>query len=418
MTAPVTETCSERIPLAQFSHAKLKVNKDGTACKPPVFTHFRSSETTKDSRKRNKQYLVATTDEKMEYVGQNFGPTASRSDSMCKYMVGVVDKKTNKIKVYDAQIYHLQPWIFLKESLKEDAQDVPDKKDLSFIEKNDMLTEAFGSARKQRAMESRHRNKVASEALEHSLKKAMEEAGSLPNTPTKSQEASETLDILPKCNKDAIRPEEVYLLKDIISQSIMFSLKNASEFLTSATQKEIAEWKGKEKYSAYVLTQAQALTGTGEKRKENGARLLYLMYLIHMHCLKPFQCRKGIPFISGTPDAVRTHLLNEFTVESISPDSQKTLRNLSGKMRDKLALYIILIALHIENFRVNLSQLQKELHLGSNKMQTLVRSLGCKIVKLTVGKGGTSTNQLMAQLSIPLIFPSAFKAKPKFGGRR
>ncbi|XP_033097611.1 DNA-directed RNA polymerase I subunit RPA49-like isoform X2 [Anneissia japonica] len=350
---------------AQFSHAKLKVTEDGSPSKPPTFTRYRSSET-KDPRKRNKQCLVATAEGEMEYIGQNFGPTASRSDSMCKYMVGVVDKTTNKIKVYDGQLFHLQPWIFLKESLNEGDEDVTDKKDLSFAEKSDMLTEAFGSARKQRAMESRIRNKVATDALEHSLRKAMEEAGSQPNTPTKLP-AQETSDIIPACNRNATRPEEAYHMEDIISPSIMLSLKGACEFLTTATQNQIAEWKTNETYSPYVLSQLQVLTGTTEKRKERASQLLYMMYLIHMHCLKPFACRKGIPFMKGTPDAVKKHLLNEFTVEAMSPDGKKTLRNLSSKMRDKLALHMILIALYIDNFRVNLSLLQKELHLGSTK---------------------------------------------------
>lgn len=47
----------------------------------------------------------------------------------------------------------------------------------------DRLTEAFGSSRKQRAMESRLKNKVGTEALETSAAKALTHAANTPLLP-------------------------------------------------------------------------------------------------------------------------------------------------------------------------------------------------------------------------------------------
>ena len=47
----------------------------------------------------------------------------------------------------------------------------------------DRLTEAFGSSRKQRAMESRLRSKIGSEALESVAAQAISHAGIIPDAP-------------------------------------------------------------------------------------------------------------------------------------------------------------------------------------------------------------------------------------------
>ncbi len=64
-------------------------------------------------------------------------PSVSMNFSNCwfviacdRYLVGILDKKTNKMKVYDSQYYQLRPW------LHNDSQDQTDQaSEQTYIEK-------------------------------------------------------------------------------------------------------------------------------------------------------------------------------------------------------------------------------------------------------------------------------------------
>jgi len=89
--------------VAGFSNGRLKVDQTDDV----RFGYFCNSGSSKFAR-RHEKMLIAETD-RARYVGRNFGPDAISAPSVCRYMLGVYDKQTNKLRLLDAAMFHLRP---------------------------------------------------------------------------------------------------------------------------------------------------------------------------------------------------------------------------------------------------------------------------------------------------------------------
>uniref|UniRef100_A0A8C0VBH0 Uncharacterized protein n=1 Tax=Cyanistes caeruleus TaxID=156563 RepID=A0A8C0VBH0_CYACU len=47
--------------------------------------------------------------ERLCYVGQNFGNEVLKCNSLCRYFIGVLDKNSGQMEVYNAEIFNMQP---------------------------------------------------------------------------------------------------------------------------------------------------------------------------------------------------------------------------------------------------------------------------------------------------------------------
>uniref|UniRef100_A0A8C5TTT7 Uncharacterized protein n=1 Tax=Malurus cyaneus samueli TaxID=2593467 RepID=A0A8C5TTT7_9PASS len=59
-------------------------------------------------QKRHRRILVSET-ERLCYVGHNFGSEVMKCNSLCRYFVGVLDKNSGQMEVYNAEIFNMQP---------------------------------------------------------------------------------------------------------------------------------------------------------------------------------------------------------------------------------------------------------------------------------------------------------------------
>uniref|UniRef100_A0A3Q0RWW6 RNA polymerase I subunit E n=1 Tax=Amphilophus citrinellus TaxID=61819 RepID=A0A3Q0RWW6_AMPCI len=73
------------------------------------FSMFKSAEES-NPRKKSRRILVAETD-RLSYVGQNFGVGSMKCNNLCKYYVGVLNKRTMTMEVHNAQLFNMQPVI-------------------------------------------------------------------------------------------------------------------------------------------------------------------------------------------------------------------------------------------------------------------------------------------------------------------
>ncbi|XP_030829811.1 DNA-directed RNA polymerase I subunit RPA49 isoform X2 [Strongylocentrotus purpuratus] len=313
----------------------------------------------------------------MQYVGQNYGDQASKANSMCKYMVGVFDKKTGKMKVYNAQLLELHPWLGKKVE-KEDQID--EAKDLSLAEKKDRLTEAFGSSRKQRAMESRLKNKVGTEALETSAAKALTHAA---NTPSLPLDFEMDTSLLPPCDRSAKRPQGVYKLEDIISARHKKALQVQTEELLLGVKTQADEWKKTKKFPQYVLDHLPALSREPETERcvTQATNLIFITFLMQLHVAKPKELKTCL---KSAPPGVKTHLYETFTQVTPSPDGKSEKRLLSKSCKDKLLSYILVLAQLIDSFHTDIASLTKDLNISVKKLLTHARVVGCKIASQTI----------------------------------
>uniref|UniRef100_A0A673GEK4 DNA-directed RNA polymerase I subunit RPA49-like n=1 Tax=Sinocyclocheilus rhinocerous TaxID=307959 RepID=A0A673GEK4_9TELE len=61
-------------------------------------------------RKKTRRIVVAESD-RLPYVGSNFGSGSLQCNNLCRCFVGVLDKRTMKMKVHNAQLFNMLPVI-------------------------------------------------------------------------------------------------------------------------------------------------------------------------------------------------------------------------------------------------------------------------------------------------------------------
>ncbi|TEA36268.1 hypothetical protein DBR06_SOUSAS18910037, partial [Sousa chinensis] len=100
-----------------------------------------------------------------------FGTGALKCNTLCRYFVGILNKISGQMDVYDAELFNMQP-LYSDESVQ--SQSTLESHTKSFREKMDSCIEAFGTTKQKRALNSRRMNKVGSECLNSAVAKAAE----------------------------------------------------------------------------------------------------------------------------------------------------------------------------------------------------------------------------------------------------
>ncbi|XP_014667097.1 PREDICTED: DNA-directed RNA polymerase I subunit RPA49-like isoform X2 [Priapulus caudatus] len=391
-------SCSP-ILLASFSNGKLRYDKSGICKKPPAFGYFKS--TSQEKGVKRKRQLVAETD-RTQYIGINESDGAYKELELSRCYVGVVDTKTRKMQVYEADNFKMNPY-FLE---KRDDEEVEEKKKESYQELKDNLIAEFGSKKSKRVMEARHRNKVGAEVLEKSITNAVEDVlaggGGILHD---AQHVGGASDALPPCNKEATKPQDVYQLSDILTETDLDSLRSRMLEFKNASSQQIAEWRKSESYSGFILTHLEKLPLVEKPREERAGLLVYMHWLTSLHNLKAADVKKRtIPLPPGIPKLIMTRLINTFTITGTTDGTNsRSIRGMPARLKDKLALQIIVLALHISGFILDLADIAKVLKIGQKRILGYVQALGCKVV---TSKAVGSTGSKSASLELPLVFPT------------
>ncbi|XP_020604123.1 DNA-directed RNA polymerase I subunit RPA49-like [Orbicella faveolata] len=354
-----------------------------------------------DQRKKQRRTVIAETEE-MEYIGQNFGQF-SRSSGLCKYVLGVYDKKTEVMKMYDTEMITLQPQILGTAGANQE-EDAPDSKlDLSFMEKNDLLTEAFGSNRKKRAMASRHRNKVDKNELNETVSDVLESLAKGPMDTTDG--GDEQHPYLPPFNINAITATDVYKLDDIITPLEYEALQPASLEIKNANKQKINEWRKKERFPEYVLQHLDRMSvNSSQGLHQSCCCLLYLSYMMTMYGLTNKDLKKKDP-LPRMPRVIKERLLSMFSLE------KEEAREVPRRLKDKLVSYILVLALMIDEFSLDCTVIVRDLKLPMPRLIKHLRAVGCVITSSNVQRkrkledsNGISSKTAVLQVPLPPNF--------------
>ena len=362
--------------------------------------------------KQHEKILVAETDE-ARYVGRNFGPDAINAPTVCRYMLGVRDKQTNKVRLVDATMLHLRP--SMEDSDDEDKGDEVEQTnedDLTYVEKHARLTEEFGTAKGKRLIEARMRNKVKSQSLETVIASAMKDSAAVLSTGGQSG-SSDSPAAIPPHNRDATQPEDVYVLDDLITPAEMVALMGPASVFVSATFDNVNEWLENGTYPGYVMHQLSMLPVQGSLRQHRSAILLYWTYL---HRLL-HECNKQTndsSLLTDVPTVIRRSLFDRFT-QMFGGKHGKSIRKMPARKKDLLRSYMLVLCLILEEFSLDFTALQRDLDVSLPQLEKCFQALGCKTSRHTSKAAtGQTTKSFKASLVVPLTFP-AYKAR---AGRR
>ncbi|XP_066112831.1 DNA-directed RNA polymerase I subunit RPA49 isoform X1 [Saccopteryx bilineata] len=359
---------------ARFSNGKLQ-NPSNIH-----FTLYKSNDST-NPRKRRHRILAAETD-RLSYVGNNFGSAALKCNNMCRHFVGILNKTSGQMEVYDAEVFNMQP-LFADEPIESELPLESESK--TFREKMDFCIEAFGTTKQKRALNSRRMNKVGNESLNHAVAKAAERIiGTKGVTALVSDAIHDTLQddslCLPPCHADAARPEDVYKFEDILSPAEYEALWSPSEAFRNVTSEEILKMTEENSHCCFVIEALKSLPSNEESRDHQARCIWFLDTLIKFRSQKVIKRKSALR--PGVPHIINTKLLKHFTCLTYNNGS---LRNfISDSMKAKIIAYVIILALHINDFQIDLTVLQRDLKLSERRMMEIAKALRLKISKRKV----------------------------------
>lgn len=359
------------------------------------FAMYRSKDIN-NPRKKHRRTLNSET-ERLSYVGNNFGSGALKCNSLCRYFVGVLDKNSGSMEVYNAELFKMHPLIsdyVADESLSEYLSK-------SYREKVDLCIEAFGTTKQKRALNSRRMNEVGKEVLNKAVIKAAEDVIETKGVDALVSDAAEDAKadvslILPPCHEDADKPEDVYRFEDLISPAEYEALQAPAVVFTNITSAEIAKMTEEKSYCSFVLDELKSMP-LDEKSRDHKARCLWFLdNLIKMSLQRVV--KKKCPMGPDCPHIISSKLVKAFTV--LSYGNGRIHNQVSASMKTKIAAHAIALALHINNFETDLTILQRDLKLRESRVLDIAKAMRLKIIK-SKGLLGLDEHKL-GILTVPL----------------
>ncbi|CAF0752735.1 unnamed protein product [Rotaria sordida] len=269
------------------------------------------------------------------------------------------------------------------------------------------LDEKFGTEKKRRSVHSKKRNTIEVNVLETAVSAAREQV-----LQTSNEQLNETIInnnissynddeqmAIPKPNYDAQKPEDTFILDDILNENDLLLLHDKCSQIVDATKDDIQRWSKEGTYTSFVCDQMKKLPTNHAERVKYASKVLYLHYLIAFFKRSIFKRLSGKPFPDDAPRSLQDKALRIYAIANINERTRKQDNTVPPRLRLKLTAHICILALYICRFTVDIDNLR--LSLGSSiavsKLQDIFTELGCRIIKVA------HTN--VATLEIPINKP-------------
>eukprot|EP00656_Telonema_subtile_P003379 TRINITY_DN11545_c0_g2_i2.p1 TRINITY_DN11545_c0_g2~~TRINITY_DN11545_c0_g2_i2.p1 ORF type:complete len:399 (-),score=117.56 TRINITY_DN11545_c0_g2_i2:170-1366(-) len=344
---------------------------------------------------------------RMEYVGRQTNNGASG----CKYLLGVLNRGTNKLKLVEPGPVLPLTSEFIGQSAKEAASHEQQKKDREgrqamtanerFLAKQS-LVEKFGSRTKQNELKTRRAN-IVSESNIANTSAVLAELQSKAKTTLKANDGSAPLDGIPPFNAAASEEHEAYPVLSCMPKHELENLKaEAAIFMGDDSDPEAAG------YSPYICRVAKK-TNTHPKLSEiQRAMCIALMsYMIQLkHTPRSFSEKRAMTLMDPCPAGTLMSLLKRFTEDSVNEFDQPVLAR-PPKVADKLLFHIATAALIVDGFEVEIAELAVDLKMGEKELEPYFKGLGCVSRKRKNPMTGNTAT--VAVLQVPIKFPAPSK---------
>ncbi|NWW29841.1 RPA49 polymerase, partial [Panurus biarmicus] len=384
------------------------------------FTVYRNRDTA-HPRKKHRRILVSQT-ERLCYVGHNFGSEVMKCNSLCRYFVGVLDKNSGQMEVYNAEIFNMQPllsggrlWLWNERWVLCSPGCTGCFNVCFCLVQMDLCIEAFGTSKQKRALSSRRMNAVGNDVVSTAVTKAaanvIDAKGVTALMQDMAQDDVQNISaFLPPCHEDADRPEHVYKFEDILSPAEYEALRVPAAALANITAEEVAKRAEERSHSSFVLEELKFLP-TEEKSRDHKARCLWFLdTLIKFSRLKVI--KKKHPMGPECPHIISRKLMKNFTSLTYNDGSIQNL--ISASMKAKITAYVIALALHINNFQIDLTVLQNDMKLSESRILDIAKALRLRVSKAKGVPGlENDQNHKLGTLSLPLPMQKAPEGQRK-----
>ena len=359
---------------------------------------------------------------KLDYTARE--EEAAGTNALLKHYVGVYDPETGRLEVMEARKMVVRGVVRTHQATAEDeVSGVSDHTSesgemiltgwsQSLWEQRNTLGQAFGTKKAKKAIASITENAISTRGGEPAKMDAAAQA--MIGAMAKDAEAMASKDQLnaeadaskprPKANLSAETIEEVYTIDSLIGVDILKAVPVLDWQQAIKAKKEIVV------KSQYIANRIQKASTSPEKLRI----LRYLLLLIELHLTsRPgrFGNSKIVPkrdemkkIAGGLPEAVIEHVRRGFSDNGI----------MSKYQLDLLVTHICALACLVDNYTVDLYDLQVDLRQDTKGMTQYYREIGAKVSALpeTVRKElgldkATAAQRKIAKLKLPLDFPRA-----------
>ncbi|PSN34062.1 hypothetical protein C0J52_12818 [Blattella germanica] len=248
------------------------------------------------------------------------------------------------------------------------------------------LSRKFGTKRSKRTIEQYEHMRTDADLMEQKLKEisanVVVDSGIL-----ESQREVKERDYMPPVNRNAERLEDVYKLSDILTSKEMDLLKQeAVQIMTNPEKYEKSSFTS---FFGICLENLSTLEPDKEKLLEGVAILVYVELLLKfLHANAKVVSSKYYSSCSFSKE-IHDRIMEDFTITSANGRTRPLA------MRDKIICYIIVLALIVNKYRLNLEYLVAE-RIPKTRLHHLSSLLG------TV-KGPKDANVIILRLPLPPV---------------
>lgn len=360
----------------------------------------------KQSRKSHQLVLTGESDLSI-YEAKNFGSNdcLDSTNPSYRYAVILLDEQNLTGQIYDAQLLKgkktLKKYILHQEdpsSIKEKNMSTRGNYRADMLS----LSESFGTRKIKKAIKNAEKNHINVQELENNSSELITKAidSKMEKNPEKNllNESSINLllpesELLPAHYPNAQKPELVYPLEVVIPESL-FDILNF----------DLSE---KEDICQYVKSRYENLN-QDKNFALRRVQLNFINFAIKFGLLHESRLNLDNP-IPGTPSKLLDYLYATFTESFLMENGITRYRKPLAK-KDKLIIRICCVALWLDKFNTNITELSLCLKISVNSLSKCFRTLGCTLNN-PLKEMFLNKPVKRALLTIPLSFPKIRKMK-------
>ena len=393
-----------------------------------------SSEATLDDR-----LLLEGSTDVMQYTSTNWGWGASAQAAADlrretrgytgDYLIGAYDKEKKQVTFRVAPLFTLNRSVKSLAHLSASATEHGARDNMDYTRARRDLGEAFGNKKQKQAARNLDRMKVNTEnmdgILEHVASGIDVSASSLP-TDLELNATLNTSRALPQAHLDASEPADVYPLASLVPPTVLNAL-HTRHLLKCSSQSDLAKAL-RLTSSPWLLPRMWQIVQTaqndaGMSRAMELVRVGYYVAILlafRKHARGLSRGDDGVSQVAHKmrlpeheKDIVMEHLVSQYAEQARS--SHRYAMTAIGDTR--LFASIVVLALHLEEFSLASDVLAQELCVTTQRVNEILRSLGCTSSQSTKhgvdGDGAASQQQQRKwHLRLPLSFPNQRKRGP------
>ncbi|XP_076881204.1 uncharacterized protein LOC143529264 isoform X2 [Bidens hawaiensis] len=327
------------------------------------------------------------------FVGTNYSGEGA-VPQMCTYTLGVFNKRTRTLKIVPIdsnKMFRLEPRFGDYDPSTDEAfgevEDEPTVED-SKPNFNFSTKKAEQSAKKEKALRAYHGPEA-----EEDMNSKMADATVNISAIEASAQASSIGRNIPPHDESATGPREAYPLEKIIPIGEWQYLTDIVELLQQGNDIK------SEGYPLFVCNRIHKIEEVqdDEKKRSLARKFSYINHLIK------FKDNKDKKSKDGRSSEEHYKLPNILSQKFNDMFANTESRWLAGDKKDLLIRYVLVLALFVDDFKTDFTDIAKDLRMTTGALRTHFEYLGCRIVK--------QHNMTFAKLSAPLDFSKADKRR-------